>query len=57
MTAVKLGHMHGGVAAHRAWRWCRRFGELVMGDESRSLVMVLGLVEVWKHVLEGNDRV
>ena len=55
--AVKLGHVHGGTAAHRAQRWCCRSGEPVMGDESPSLVMVLGLVEVQKHVLEGNDGV
>ena len=41
----------------RAWRCCRRSGEPVMGDESPSLVMVLGLVAVWKHMLEGNNEV
>jgi len=50
---VKLGHVHGGAVAHRARRWCRCSGKPVMGDESPSLVMMLGLVEVWKHVLEG----
>ena len=54
---MKLGHLHGGTVAHRAQWWCRRFGEPVMGDESPSLVMVLGLVEVRKHLLEGNDEV
>ena len=54
---MKLGHVHGGAAAHRARWWCRRSGEPLMGDESPSLVMVLGLVEVQKHVLEGNDGV
>ena len=55
--AVKLGRVHGGAAAHRAWRWCHHSGEPVMGDESPSSMMVLGLVEVRKHVLEGNDGV
>ena len=54
---MKLGHVQGGVAAHRAWQWCCHSSEPVMGDESPSSVMVLGLVEVQKHVLEGNDRV
>ena len=54
---MKLGHMHGGAVAHRAQWWCHRSGEPVMGDESPSSVMVLGLVEVQKHVLEGNDGV
>ena len=54
---MKLDRVHGGTTAHRARRWCRHNGEPVMGDESPSSVMVLGLVEVWKHVLEGNDGV
>ena len=54
---MKLGHVHGGAAAHKARWWCHRFGELVMGHGSPSSVMVLGLVEVRKHVLEGNDGV
>ena len=54
---MKLGHVHGDVAVHRARWWCRCSGEPVMGDESPSSVMVLGLVEVQKHVLEGNDGV
>jgi len=54
---VKLGCVHGGAAAHRARWWCRRSGEPVMGDESPSSVMVLGLVEVPTYVLEGNNGV
>ena len=54
---MKLGHVHGDTVAHRAWRWCRCSSEPVLGDESPFLVMVLGLVEVRKHVLEGNDGV
>ena len=54
---VKLGHVHGGAVAHRARWWCCRCSEPMMGDESPSLVMVLGLVEVQKHVLEGDDEV
>ena len=54
---MKLGHLHGDTAVHRARRWCRRSDEPVMGDESPSLVMVLGLVEVQKHVPDGNNGV
>jgi len=50
---VKLGR----AAVHRARRWCHRSDEPMMCDESPSLVMVLGLVEVQKHMLEGNDGV
>ena len=54
---MKLGRVHGRAVAHRAQRWCHHSGELVIGDESTSSVMVLGLVEVQKHVLEGNDGI
>ena len=54
---MKLDHVHSDAATHRAQRWCRRSGEPVMGDESPSSMMVLGLMEVRKHVLEGNDGV
>ena len=54
---MKLGRVHGGVAVHKARWWCHCSGEPVMGHGSPSSVMVLGLVEVRKHMLEGNDGV
>ena len=61
LTLACLGEhgpgMHGGAAAHSARRWCHRSDETDAGGRSPSLVMVLGLIEMWKHVLEGNDGV
>ena len=54
--AVSSSHVHGGTAAHRAWWRARRADEAAVHDSSPSLMMVLGLMEMQKHALEGDDR-
>jgi len=56
-AAVCSDHVHGGVAAHRAWWWCHRFDEIAVKGRSLSLGMVLRLMAMWQHALEGDDGV
>ena len=54
-VAVTSGHMNGGTTAHRARRQALRSDKTTVHDGSPSLVMVLGLMDMRKHVLEGDD--
>ena len=56
-VAVCSGRVHGGAAAHRALRWCRRSEETVVEGRSPSSGMVLRFMAKRQHALEGDDGV